>query len=210
MAPTLNPETLNTGVRGHRHLRKAARKLVNAQWQSHKHPQPPSLAGNFEAKASSFAWSARCAPSKSEERGWTDAFSKGLGFFCLFFVRVFSQFFSVSLFGDLLASLLRRGGTQPAEDCATIAVLCLLIDVGKVNKILGILFVITVVNTCIGMMICLICLRTTALNDCSIPKHLAVNVVPLRALRRHTTCYSGLSQFAVRRVGVKNVVCFPC
>ena len=124
-------------------------------------------------------------------------FQRGWVFFAYFFVRVFSQFFSVSLFGDLLASLLRRGGTQPAEDCATIAVLCLLIDVGKVNKILGILFVITVVNTCIGMMICLICLRTTALNDCSIPKHLAVNVVPLRSsttynvlLRAFTVCGS--------------------
>ena len=80
----------------------------------------------------------------------------GLVFFPYFF-RFFSYFFSASWFGDLLASPLCRGGAG-GRLRYYIAVLCLLMDVGKMHKVSGILLMITVVNTSIGRTIGLICL----------------------------------------------------
>ena len=106
--------------------------------------------------------------------------------FAYFFSVFFLIFFPFPGLGDLLASPLCGGGTepchrgkvgprrprsreltagmgvpaQPAEDCATALQL---IDVGKTDKVSGVLLMITAVNTCIGMTTCLICLRTTAL-----------------------------------------------
>ena len=113
----------------------------------------------------------------------------GLVFVAYFFSVFFLIFFPFPGLGDLLASPLCGGGTEPCHRGKVgprrprsreltaghgrassaggrlrycIAVLCLLIDVGKTDKVSGVLL-ITAVNTCIGMTICLICLRTTAL-----------------------------------------------